>query len=271
MITIRKLNTLEARTRVRKCIRLLQEAILLLRRGDAIDIRYYAEVCRIIADAKDERVTDVAREACAHAAATLESHGDERLLWALSDLVHLLLSALQIERADWDFVELESGRLDRARRIVHPFTVVLDRIRSPFNTGSIFRTADSFGVSSILLVEPAASPDHPRAQRSARGCTETVPWNLVSVSDIGDELKGQPVFALELGGTACSDFPFPKKGAVIVGSEELGVSPEMLSLADASLGRVSIPLAGSKGSLNVSVAFGILMHQWFSRIVGQAT
>ncbi len=50
----------------------------------------------------------------------------------------------------------------------------------------------------------------------------------------------------------------------MVGSEELGVSPELLALADASLGRVSIPLAGTKGSLNVSVAAGILLHTWFS-------
>jgi TrmH family RNA methyltransferase len=53
---------------------------------------------------------------------------------------------------------------------------------------------------------------------------------------------------------------------MIVGSEELGVSSEMLAIADRSLGRVSIPLAGAKGSLNVSVAFGIVMHLWYTQI-----
>lgn len=271
MITIRKLNTLEERTRVRKCIRLLQEAVLRLQRGEEVDIRYYGEVCRILERAKDERVTKGARDACIRVSAIMESQEPQQLLWSLSDAVHLLLSDLQIERADWDFVEVESGKLDGTKRVVFPFTVVLDRIRSPFNTGSIFRTADSFGVSSILLVDPSASPDHPRAQRSARGCTETVPWSMLPASDIQSKLKGQPVFALELGGRSCSDFQFPRQGVVIIGSEELGVSPEMLSLAEASLGRVSIPLSGSKGSLNVSVAFGILMHQWFSRVAEQDT
>ena len=49
---------------------------------------------------------------------------------------------------------------------------------------------------------------------------------------------------------------------MIIGSEELGVSPNALARADASLGRVSIPILGAKGSLNVSVAFGIAMHAW---------
>jgi TrmH family RNA methyltransferase len=53
---------------------------------------------------------------------------------------------------------------------------------------------------------------------------------------------------------------------MIVGSEELGVSPEALRKADASLGRVSIPTIGAKGSLNVAVAFGIAMQSWLQFI-----
>jgi TrmH family RNA methyltransferase len=71
---------------------------------------------------------------------------------------------------------------------------------------------------------------------------------------------------MELGGTALADFAFPEEGVMIVGSEELGTSPELLSIADSSLGRVSIPLAGSKGSLNVSVAFGIVLQSWYSHV-----
>ena len=98
--------------------------------------------------------------------------------------------------------------------------------------------------------------------KTARGCTQTVPWRELDESQTLELLKDTPVFALELGGTPISEFPVPNKGTVIIGSEELGVSPGLLDLADRSLGRVSIPLFGSKGSLNVSVAFGILMHQW---------
>jgi len=55
---------------------------------------------------------------------------------------------------------------------------------------------------------------------------------------------------------------------MIIGSEELGVSPRALAVADASLGRVSIPCYGSKASLNVSVAFGIAVQAWGEGIGG---
>jgi TrmH family RNA methyltransferase len=71
-----------------------------------------------------------------------------------------------------------------------------------------------------------------------------------------------PVFALETGGIPLAEFPFPRQGLLIAGSEELGISPQAMAVADASLGRVSIPCYGAKGSLNVSVAFGIVMQAW---------
>ena len=80
-----------------------------------------------------------------------------------------------------------------------------------------------------------------------------------------DELpRDKPVFVLETGGTDIADFVFPKEGTVIIGSEELGVSPE--ALARAEYGRVSIPMTGLKASLNVGVAFGILMQAWVSAL-----
>jgi len=78
------------------------------------------------------------------------------------------------------------------------------------------------------------------------------------------------VFALELGGTPLDKFKFPKQGTVLIGSEELGLSPEALALADAGLGRVSIAMAGAKRSLNVATAFGILMQKWYTALAGKA-
>ena len=76
-----------------------------------------------------------------------------------------------------------------------------------------------------------------------------------------DELpQDLPVFALETGGCDLKDFKFPEKGICIIGSEELGVSPQALERA--TYGRVSIPMKGLKASLNVGVAFGILMQAW---------
>jgi TrmH family RNA methyltransferase len=67
---------------------------------------------------------------------------------------------------------------------------------------------------------------------------------------------------LETGGAPLGRFEFPTEGTMIVGSEELDVSPAALAAADASAGRVSIQTYGAKGSLNVSVAFGIALRAW---------
>lgn len=76
--------------------------------------------------------------------------------------------------------------------------------------------------------------------------------------------EDRTLFALEQGGTPLGSFVFPVRGVVIVGSEELGVRPELLRRADGSAGRVSIPLPGAKSSLNVGVALGILLNAWTS-------
>ena len=89
------------------------------------------------------------------------------------------------------------------------------------------------------------------------GCIETMGYERVALNELPADV---PVFALETGGTDINDFVFPKQGICIIGSEELGVSPEALKRAD--YGRVSIPMKGLKASLNVGVAFGILMQKW---------
>ena len=94
------------------------------------------------------------------------------------------------------------------------------------------------------------------------GCVDILPWERREL----DELEEQPFFALEVDGTPVEEFDFPASGVVAVGSEELGISPESRSRALQSRGLVSIGTGGAKGSLNVSVAFGILIHRWVSAI-----
>jgi TrmH family RNA methyltransferase len=136
----------------------------------------------------------------------------------------------------------------------------------------MFRTAESFGIEKILLSPFCADPHHRRAERTAMGCIDIIPWErndlfCASGYSLADN-SGEPlpVFALETGGIPLDEFPFPHRGLLIVGSEELGVSPGALEAADASLGRVSIPCYGAKASLNVSVAFGIAIQAWRSKM-----
>lgn len=130
-------------------------------------------------------------------------------------------------------------------------------IRSPFNLGSIFRTAEGLGAEKLYLSQFCCSPEHPRAIRSGMGCIETLPWERSTLDTLPSDL---PIFVLETGGTPIDEFKFPEKGICIIGSEELGASPE--AIKKATYGCVTIPMIGLKASLNVGVAFGILMQKW---------
>ena len=88
------------------------------------------------------------------------------------------------------------------------------------------------------------------------GAVEVVPWRRGGLEDLTGDGEA---FALELRGESLDTFKFPERGMVVVGSEELGVSPEALALCGRT---VSIPMFGAKGSLNVGVAFGVLMDAW---------
>ena len=185
---------------------------------------------------------------------------------ALNSVKHILLIETGHDQADWDFT-CADGRLDPAkRRVFEGLHVYLEDIRSPFNVGAMFRTAESFGVEKIILSPFCADPRHRRAERTAMGCTEIVPWERQEFFAAPETALPYPVFALETGGIPITEFPFPRQGLLIAGSEELGVSPRALTAADSSLGRVSIPCYGAKASLNVSVAFGIALQAWAEKL-----
>ena len=178
-----------------------------------------------------------------------------------------LLELLGTFPAEWDLViaphaapEAEDGTV-RERDFFQGVCVYAEDIRSPFNIGSIFRTAEAMGADKVLISPHCIDPTQPRAIRSGMGCIETMGWERLSLEQLPPDL---PVFALETGGTDINEFKFPERGICIIGSEELGVSPE--ALARATYGTVTIPMKGLKASLNVGVAFGILMQKWVDNL-----
>jgi TrmH family RNA methyltransferase len=194
------------------------------------------------------------------------ARSDAQIRRALNSVKHLLLTATGRDQADWDFTA-NDGSLDPAgRQIFEGMWVYMEDIRSPFNVGAMFRTAESFGVEKIILSPFCADPLHRRAQRTAMGCIDIVPWERQELFASTETPLPCPVFALETGGIPINEFPFPHRGLLIAGSEELGVSPQ--ALAAATAGRVSIPIHGAKASLNVSVAFGIALQAW-ARVLGE--
>ena len=186
---------------------------------------------------------------------------------ALNSVKHLLLTATGRDQADWDFTAHDGSLAPAGRQTFEGMWVYMEDIRSPFNVGAMFRTAESFGVEKIILSPFCADPLHRRAQRTAMGCIDIVPWERRELFASTETPLPCPVFALETGGIPINEFPFPRRGMLIAGSEELGVSPHALAAVDASAGRVSIPIHGAKASLNVSVAFGIALQAW-ARVLG---
>jgi tRNA G18 (ribose-2'-O)-methylase SpoU len=153
-----------------------------------------------------------------------------------------------------------------SRRHTHPMLAILDNIRSAQNVGVIFRTADGAGVQKLWLCGITPNPDdNAQIAKTALGAEQTVPWeHTPSGLLLVEKLKAQDVtiLALEaaLGSTSLFSYAFPKTDkplALVVGNEPAGVDPAVLALADAVL---YLPMAGSKGSLNVAVAFGIAVY-----------
>lgn len=147
-----------------------------------------------------------------------------------------------------------------------PLVLVLDNVRSGLNVGSIFRTSDAFLAEKILLCGITAQPPHREILKTALGSTESVTWAYFSetteaVQALKDE--GYLIFAIEqtTHKTWLHDF-FPekeKKYAFVLGNEVEGVDEQVLALCD---GAIEIPQFGTKHSLNVAVAAGIVVWEF---------
>lgn len=163
--------------------------------------------------------------------------------------------------ASFDYLK---GHDSTKKRDVRDFYLVLDHIRSPYNVGAIFRSAESFGVKKIYLLSDTDTLSHPRAVRTSAGTIDMVESEYVSDEAIKNIIKSDKeavVFSLECGGESLSSFEFPQKGYCFIGGEEFGVSKQFL---DISSHIVTINTGGLKGSLNVSVSTGILLNSWYN-------
>ena len=160
-----------------------------------------------------------------------------------------------------DRQRLSAQELEAAGRF--PVTVVLDNIRSLYNVGSIFRTADAVRARELILCGITGSPPRKEIDKTALGAVDSVPWRYEkNAVDAILALKesGMPVFALEQTEPSRPhwevDYAFPC--ALVIGNEAFGVQDEVLPLLD---GGIEIPMFGAKHSLNVSVAFGIAAYE----------
>lgn len=145
-----------------------------------------------------------------------------------------------------------------------PLVVVLDYVRSLYNIGSVFRTADAFRLQGVLLCGITAVPPNTEIHKTALGAEDSVYWqHFNETEEAVDWLheQGYTVLAIEQceGSIMLQDFVAEKgkKYAVVLGNEVKGVQQQVVEMCD---GCIEIPQYGTKHSMNVSVTAGIIMY-----------
>ncbi|NUN69815.1 MAG: RNA methyltransferase [Bacteroidetes bacterium] len=145
----------------------------------------------------------------------------------------------------------------------NPIYALADNIRSLYNVGSIFRSSDGALVQTLYLTGFTPHPPRKEIEKTALGATNTVPWEyhrdpMTAVTKL--KQQGVKICVLELTDRSVpyyelrpQDFPL----CLVFGNELTGVSPEIIAAADMA---IDIPMYGNKQSLNVAVAYGIVLY-----------
>lgn len=184
---------------------------------------------------------------------SIEQHGNE-----------ISLNTTDSKRTYNELLELrlKENQVESTKR--HAVTVILDNIRSLYNVGSIFRTADAMWIEELILCGFTPYPPRKEIEKTALGAIHTVPWRYIesAVSAVREmKNKGKVCFAIELTHNSrphtsltLNDYPC----CLVLGNELTGVQDSVLSECDSAL---EIPMFGTKHSLNVAVAAGIVMTE----------
>ncbi len=152
-----------------------------------------------------------------------------------------------------------------------PLVVVLDDVRSMHNVGSVFRTADSFRVSEVVLCGITGCPPHAELHKTALGAEDSVAWRYFpTASEAVRQLQsdGYTVYSVEQveHSTKLQRFVAEKgrRYAVVLGNEVKGVHQEVVDTSD---GCLEIPQLGTKHSMNVSVTAGIVIYKFAEQLI----
>ncbi len=144
-----------------------------------------------------------------------------------------------------------------------PVAVLLDNVRSMYNVGAFFRTADATAIEKIYLCGITGQPPKKQISKTALGADDTVPWehSWQPVETIrGLRARGYEIAAVETSVHAVDLFDWTPRFPVCIafGHEVDGLQAEILSLCDT---HVRIPMLGAKHSLNVATAGGVLLYE----------
>jgi tRNA G18 (ribose-2'-O)-methylase SpoU len=144
-----------------------------------------------------------------------------------------------------------------------PVVVLLENVRSLYNVGAFLRTADAVRGESIVLAGITPAPDDPRIAKTALGAERTVPWSTSPSAEgavAALRARGFEIAAVETSLHAVDLFDWRPRFPVcaIFGHEVEGITPGVLARCDV---HVRIPTLGTKGSINVATAGGVVLYE----------
>lgn len=184
-------------------------------------------------------------------------------------LQHFINFSLPFERLlnknlrDDEFLVIENDKTEKAHQTL-PLVFVLDNIRSAFNVGSIFRSAECVGAERVILCGYTPTPAQGQVEKTAMGTQDFIAWEEGrKLLECLEALKedGYRIIALETAANAQELYePFIQEPtAFVLGNERFGLDPEILKVLDET--RI-IPLRGQKNSLNVGVTAAVAGFEW---------
>lgn len=142
--------------------------------------------------------------------------------------------------------------------------IVLDNIRSVFNVGSIFRSADGAGsVEKIYLCGITSDIDNPKLEKTALGAIDMIPSEHYDTTiDALEEIKERniPIYSVEITNESVNyqDIEYPKELAIVFGHEKNGISEDILAYTDKC---IMMPMRGKKESLNVANCATAILYE----------
>jgi len=163
---------------------------------------------------------------------------------------------------DLEKIEIINQDREQPSPVTHPIVVVLDKLRSAYNVGNIFRLADTCGVECVITCGYTATPPHKKLEKTALGSEKIVPvthyeTSLDAVRSLKDD--GYYVVGIETveGSPDLWDINLQFPVAFVLGNEALGVEKETLAECDAI---ARLPVYGIKNSLNVANCAAVVLY-----------
>jgi len=144
--------------------------------------------------------------------------------------------------------------------------IVAENIRSAYNIGAMFRTADGAGGTGLILLGYSPTPENQKVRKTSLGAEQSVPYTFIhSTKEFLDERV--PFYTLEICSRSTNIFDFKYSAkmlplVLVVGNEVTGISAELLSKSRQS---IFIPMNGKKESLNVAEATSIAIYEFYRK------